>query len=346
MDFYEIVLIIVFSSLFVVLLFLLILFNVIAYRAFLKTIVKRYDYDPQLIYFNVSDYTDIKSEEFSFKSGSNTLKGSKYYNDNVKEDVVAVFFHGIGAGHQAYFKEIRNIVINNNITVYSYDNTGCGNSEGKDIIELQHGLKDSNAFFKHLREELDLSNKKIILFGHSWGGFVALNTPSVVNDLQFAAVVAFNPLISVNTAVKASLGKVPFFMAFYNVLSKIKLGSFANKDGIKSIKKANNTKYLIINGGRDNLISLQISKEHITKYKFTNVELITLENQGHFGYLSKNAEEKTLAMFSQLNKLKETKDSHIVNEFIKNINYDEIGENNYQVFDRIKEFIKEVTNAR
>ena len=162
------------------------------YKSMMHT---RYDNTELSFYFSHKDFEGFEREEYAFNSSmGHTLQGYLYYYKDFNEDRLIVFDHGFGGGHRAYMREIE-LLCRQGYLVYSYDHTGCMESEGDSPNGLAQSLCDLNDCLTALKqlegcEELDIS-----VMGHSWGGFSTLNICALHPDVSH--IVVFSGFISV-----------------------------------------------------------------------------------------------------------------------------------------------------
>lgn len=181
-------------------------------------VLGRYEGNPEDYYFSPKDYPDIKCESYDIMGQSRAtieqpmkdkvlkvfvnkptkLKGYFYYYGDMDCDKLLVFDHGIGAGHLAYFKEIE-FLASKGYTVYSYDHTGCVDSEGEGITGFAQGINDLDHVLDKLKSDERFKGKNIRLAGHSWGGYSAMNVamfhPEVSHVVSLAGFVSAKSLI-------------------------------------------------------------------------------------------------------------------------------------------------------
>lgn len=76
----------------------------------------------------------IHRKEVEFVSGKNKLKGYIFWNakDNKLSEKIIVLVHGYGVTYKDYEIEIEEFV-KRKYSVFTYDMTGCGMSQGKKI---------------------------------------------------------------------------------------------------------------------------------------------------------------------------------------------------------------------
>jgi len=123
-------------------------------------------YTASLRYEDVSDQYD--RELYSFFSGENKLQGYLYGASNTKG--LIVFSHGIGGGAENYFAE-QLYFVDQGYQVFCYDNTGCYQSEGENLVGLPQSVIDLDAALTFVESEPCFEGLPIYLFGHSWGAY-------------------------------------------------------------------------------------------------------------------------------------------------------------------------------
>ena len=91
----------------------------------------------------------------------------------------------------SYTTNIRTIA-KAGFAVLAYDNTGTMASEGKSLRSFYQAVKDLRAALEFVRGDERLSAYKIVLAGHSWGGYTVCQALAFAES-QVAGVVAFSP---------------------------------------------------------------------------------------------------------------------------------------------------------
>ena len=168
----------------------------IAKAVYKKELVHRYDGEPYIRYFSAADFPGLGDGPFRFGSGENTLSAHRYAYGGERGELI-VFFHGIGAGHRAYMREIE-LLCRRGYTVIAYDNTGCAESGGADIGGFSQGLADAYAALAFLKKTGELNKyERFFVMGHSWGGYAAANVPAFFEGIGKA--VAISGFLSVQT---------------------------------------------------------------------------------------------------------------------------------------------------
>ncbi len=116
----------------------------------------------------------MESIRSAFTTQDGTKIFSQYWKPAHAAKAVVLQVHGLGE-HSSRYAHVAKFFGNNDIGFYAYDHRGHGRSEGK-RGHVQH--------YELLMEEIDLALIEvrkhfplipIVLYGHSWGGNMALN---------------------------------------------------------------------------------------------------------------------------------------------------------------------------
>ena len=246
-------------------------------KTYKATLFSRHDDDGSCFYFSVSDFPGLCRREFSVKNqNGHLMRGYFYYYDGARDDSLVVFEHGMGVGHRAYMREI-NTLCSKGYPVYSYDHTGCTESEGENIRGFSGSLADLDAVISALLSVPELKSRKISVVGHSWGGFSTMNIGALHNEIH--SLVAISGFSSVSAIQKQV---IPFFLRpFVKGLFEIEKKenpAYAEICSACSLEKTN-ARVLIIHSDDDKTVSCKLhfdplarllsEKENITFLKVT-----------------------------------------------------------------------------
>ncbi len=134
-------------------------------------------------YETLEDYPDLDATYVKFKSKGCILDGFFVTNKNIKDyKAVIVMAHGIGCSRANYMARYDYFARKGYI-VFAYDCTGTCKSEGRDIKGLPQSQLDLENAIKYVGTVEELKNYKILVYGHSWGGYAAA---TVLNNKKCA----------------------------------------------------------------------------------------------------------------------------------------------------------------
>lgn len=241
----------------------------------------RHDADGSIFYFTHGDFAGLEAEPFEFKNNrADTLRGNFYSYDGGRDDTLVVFDHGMGTGHTAYMREIE-MLARHGYKVFSYDHTGCTHSEGKGIRGFAGSLSDLDAAITALKAAGRLDGRRLVVVGHSWGGFSTMNIAAYHPDVE--SIVALSGFTSVRTIQADNLsGILALWRGTVWQLEEAENPGYVNADAVKTLADST-TRALIIHSTDDKTVSY---KKHFGRLAAAlegrdNVTLLTVSGKGH-----------------------------------------------------------------
>lgn len=252
----------------------------------------RGDGTPTLRYLQAEDFPGLVADPIKFVGDKKqTLRGYLYSYarfTNFKE--LVIFAHGIGAGHTAYTTEIERLV-REGFLVLAFDYTGCAMSGGTAMKSLIQALVDMDYALRYIESRPDLKELKRYVVGHSWGGYVALNS-LLIKHGRVDKIVDMSGFISSPKAVTANRPLLKFLYPFIYLHGYWRYGRYATYNGKKAVRRSKKP-ILLIHGQNDSVMKPKSSIGVLQKAKGkkTNVEIVLVEGRGHLPYLTKRAEE-------------------------------------------------------
>jgi len=272
-----------------------------------KNTVHRYDDNGFIKYFSASDFPGLNAEPTSFKSGKNTLRGYFYSYEGCREDVLVIFCHGIGGGHRSYMTEIERLC-KEGYKVFSYDNTGCFESDGEDIIGMSNSLSDLDAAVTYLKKEgIFQKYCAVYVMGHSWGGYAAGNIAAFHPDIKKAVVIS--GFISVKNLVTGTLGgaKDPvkkFILSRIMAFEKNANPGYWDRSIADAVKNGG-TQFLFAHSTNDPSVSYEYNAKIIEDTaKGENVSFLINDNKLHNPNYTLDAVNYLTGVFGGFNKEK------------------------------------------
>ena len=307
---------------------ILILCFTFAYFKHKKIYGSRFEKNEYVKYYTKEEF-DLNSKNYTIRYKNEKIEAFLYYKDNYIEDKIIVLTHGMYATHEAYMQDIAYLV-NNNFLVFSYDVLGVGKSSGKNICGVGNSTKSLNIVLNYINKEF--SDKKIYLYGHSWGAFASLNILKYHKGVD--KVVSISPFINSYIELK-NFTKTNLLTPFVYLIDFFECGKFSHGNLSKSLKKYKG-KALIIASQDDKVINFN-KNTRVLKTKYPNFSYLIENCKNHNPNYTKEA-VNLLNDFSL--KLSELKGEELI-DFMKNTNYHALGELDKLVMDKIVLFLKE-----
>ena len=330
--------IILYGALSIIILFVLLFlfFGIVVTIQYNKVFGKRIDNPKYLKYFAVSDYPGLNKQDISFISThNNKLYGGIYSYQRYKYLGLVIVSHGMGGGHMAYATEINHFA-KLGFLVLSYDNTGTAKSEGKKIYGLQQAVLDLDACLKYVKEDENLNKYKILLYGHSMGGYAVSNVTSL--NKQISGVVS---LAAPNCADDVIPKK--FFISFwFHLLEKINFKNNAKLKTIESYKKAT-MPILVIHGTLDPDVPFMTFEKYQNEVNNDNIHFLAVENKMHRPNISDKAVLYIIKNNHELDGLhikygKKIPDD-VLKNYYENLDYQLLVEFDNNVMDKVDQFM-------
>ena len=162
----------------------------------------RQDVQPTVFYFSKDKFPGLRREPYLFfAQAGHRLQGYFYFYDAPSKERIVIFDHGMGAGHRAYMKEIELLARAGHL-VFTYDHTGCVESEGSSTGGFAQSLSDLDACITSLKADGTLAGRTFSVVGHSWGAFACMNIaafhPDVTHIVAMAGFVSVGKILEQN----------------------------------------------------------------------------------------------------------------------------------------------------
>ncbi len=308
-----------------------------------KNICVRADGNPLLSYFSVSDFEGLKRTPFDFEGNAGQkLQGYYYYYDSPRKDHLLIFDHGMGGGHDSYMKEIETVA-RKGYTVFTYDHTGCKESEGENTVGFAQSLCDLDYAVNAIRANPEYKDARISVVGHSWGGFAALNISALHPDIE--SCVSISGFIGVERMIEQFFsGILKFYRPAVLRLERETNPMYSLVDARRSLKDTK-TRILYIASDDDPTVK--------TEYHFNtlreamknkeNVEFLLVHGKKHNPNYSDEAvaelSKMSAAMMSGI-KAKTFKTPEDAEKFRTSWDWDKITEQDEAVWEKIFCFIE------
>lgn len=249
-------------------------------KIYRKQVLTRFKDYGTVYFFSEKDFPGLNKTPFSFKgSDGQNLQGYFYGYDNPVSNRLIVFDHGMGGGHRSYFREIETLA-KKGYLVFSYDHTGCMESEGENTRGFSQSLNDLDCCIKALKGLESLKGYDISVMGHSWGGFSSMNIPALHPEISH--IVAMSGFISVSEMLKQIFYGIKGYYSYFYAVEEKNNPVFSKVNTVDSLRDTK-TKALIIHSADDKTVNgkkhFEVMKKELSKN--SNIEFLLLNGKNH-----------------------------------------------------------------
>ena len=307
-----------------------------------KTLMNRHDPDGSVYYFSYTDFEGLSAQPYSFTTpAGDTLRGNLYSYPGFREDRLVVFDHGMGAGHNAYMREIE-VMCRHGYRVLAYDHTGCNKSDGTGLRGLSGSLYDLDACLNSVAADSELGSLDIYVVGHSWGAFSSMNISAYHPEIK--AVVAISGFYSVSEMLRQVFPPLlaPWRPAALAVEQEMNPDHFS-ASAIENLRNTP-TRVLFIHSKDDAVASYNSHFSKLSEALSGNpsITLLTVEGKGHNPNFTSEAVKYKDAFFAELTKLRKKKklvSDQQKSEFVSSYDWYKMTEQDIELWQIIFDFL-------
>lgn len=246
-----------------------------------KMFGRRYNASDKPSALHFGDFPTLERRRVTFPSGRNTLTGYFYMGkENTACRALMVFCHGFGHGHTDYLNHIA-YWVEKGYRVFAFDNTGFGESSGRDVRGILQPVLDAHAALTYL--EKTCPDEKIVLYGHSWGAFACttvLNFPHRVQGV--VALSGFN--LSREVLMEKGSEMYGFIVKLMRltltIVETVRFGRLRNLTAVDGINKTQ-AKVLVMHSDDDEMVGKSGIYYHQAEFTNPNVQTVLLHGKGH-----------------------------------------------------------------
>lgn len=300
----------------------------------------RYDKTNTTFCFTANDFEGLNSEAFSFKTKrGDTLKGFFYSYPDYIEGRIVVFDHGMGGGHLNYMKEIEKIA-RKGYRVFSYDHTGCMESEGESVKGFATSISDLDCALNSLKSDERFNNDRISVIGHSWGALACQNIAKFHPDIE--SIIAISGPLSVKDMIDQSFsGLLSLYRKAVYKLERSANPEYVDCNAIDALTNYNG-RVLLIHSADDKIVKpeyhFNVLKKALSSKQ--NVRFLLVDGKAHNPNYTKDAVKYLGEYFSELatkTKSGEFNDNEKAKEFVASFDWHRMTAQDDSVWDIIFE---------
>lgn len=253
-------------------------------------------------------------EEFNFYSGKNRLQGYLYKSH--QEKGIILMAHGIESGADSFLPVIT-FFIDEGFTVVTFDGTGTRDSEGEGIRGISQTRLDVLAGSSYIKQDDNLNNLPLFLYGHSMGGYAVLSALEQDSDVDAVIALApFNsPLDTLKFQTMEKMGVLSHLLyPFLSLQHYLTFGEDFNVTAVEQINESN-IPVMIVYGTQDDIIphdkiGVFAYRDEIKNEKVEMVEIAEpYRNQHATMWLSQESAKYSLDIWKEYDKFKNKSDS-------------------------------------
>lgn len=319
--------------------------NRMATKIRMSFLEKRFDDDNTLHYFSHTDYTNMTQKKFDFMSNEVELKGFLYSLESSEHKGILVFVHGMGVGHIQYMNDI-NYYCRLGYDVYTFDGQGCNESEGQGIGYFSNFVRNLDDFLNYIESLEDVKDKKIILVGHSMGGY-AVNVIAKFHLERISHIVSFSGFNSVYQLMEDKL--VPSLKFIGKCIAK-ELAKQDKKNAVPyslrsiDVVKEFKPKILFIHGDEDSVVLRNRTYDLFIKElsDIDSCHFMLVKGRNHNPYVTKESAayfKYTHEKFAELVKKYGNIPQEELDAYYNSLDYKLLVELDYTVMDNVARFL-------
>lgn len=226
----------------------------------------------------------IKLVEIKNRKG-NILRGIISLPDGIEKPSVVLNLHGFGgtlSGHRSSHTHLSRVLAKSNIGCARFDFYGNGESDGEfEEMTFTSLLEDTEDIYNWLKDQEFVDKDKIILSGHSMGGFVAASSAP---KLKPFGLMLLSPGAGMWYGCKERSDELRNQGIEFGDMEGLKINVEFNYDLAKynpfEDAKGYDGPVLIVRGTADPLVSNEICEQYMDLYK-EKKDYIQIEGANH-----------------------------------------------------------------
>lgn len=289
---------------------------------------KRFELDPLVTLY---DDEKLNKKNIVFKCGKTSLRGFIYSYPNMNYKGTLVFSHGMFSSHKSYMQEIIYFA-NQGYKVLGFDYEATSLSDGDWLRGFGNSLRCLDYAIRFVKSNDELNNNKLVVVGHSWGGYAASNILKYHNDID--KVIALAPFASIMNLLKGYLPKFLYFLLPLMLLADAtKCGKYSFANNFRTLKNKNNV--MVLHSKDDHMVKYEYNTSKLLK-KNPKINSLIFNNKRHNpNYTS----ESVIRLTEYSSKASKLKGDELV-EFKKSTDFLSLGKLDKEIMQKIMEFIE------
>ncbi|MBQ4105774.1 MAG: alpha/beta fold hydrolase [Clostridia bacterium] len=246
--------------------------NLVAAKIIYDSLFPRYEYTDYYLAKNPSNSEMEEAypiREVGFLSDENRLQGYIYGEG---DKGLVVISPGLSSGAQDY-AGITMSLVDYGWRVFSFDPTGCFESEGDSSVGFAQAILDLDAVLNYIETDKELSKLDVFIFGHSRGGYAAacvLESDHSINGIVTVGAANSSMEITIDTS-KNYIGNFAYlgYPALYTYQAMIFGTELTSITAVDSINNSD-CSVMIVQGSEDDNTPADTCSIYAHKDEITN----------------------------------------------------------------------------
>lgn len=280
--------------------------------------------DKRINYYNKEEYGLLfKSLEINVEGS--IIRGGLYNYSSYDNSKIFIVCHGMWSGVSAYMQDVE-FFCKRGYQVLAMNYEGTNNSDGN-LNGLGNSLRCLDYIINYVKNNDELNNRDIYVYGHSWGGFATLNIPYYHKDIK--GILSISPFISIKQCMKGLLPKgLWFIIPVYKLIELNKTKKYSLANAYKSLSKFKGN-IVILHSRNDKVVKFKYNTNKLMK-KLNNASYLIVDDRDHNPHYSLSS---VLALREYSEKVSKMSQEEAT-LFMKTVNFHSLGELDYDLLDK------------
>jgi len=226
-------------------------------------------------YYDPAEF-DLWHEQVEFRSQDGTYLTGWFLPAKGKPRGTVILFHGNAANISNHVLAVRWLP-HQGFSVFLFDYRGYGASQGE--AHRRGAVEDGAAAIKYVRSRKDVEKDKIIIYGQSLGGAIAVNSLALAGPEQTKALVVEGGFASYKEVVRLIMDNTWILWPFQYPVAY--LGFSDGDHPLEVIDQLSQVPLLVIHGERDATVPLAAGKQLYDAFPGTDKEFWPIPYANH-----------------------------------------------------------------
>lgn len=259
------------------------------------------------------DFPNMEKEDYQVDFNGKKINGFIYKDKNTTEyKGFAILVHGMFGTHLQYIADVA-LLVNEGYKVLAFDQYGVGISEGENQVSFYNGVKVLDTVIDDVKERNLNNDLNIILYGHSWGAYCAMQSLTTHPYIHKAILRSgpYKPSYASFQLIKYQVKPLYYSLVpLFPILSFLLSIFGENYKADRNLKDNKNTKILLIYALDDQIVNKENAQAIKLENKYENVECYVTEDGLHNSIITEKSYHKFLVLWSKYKTIQNIQDKN------------------------------------